>query len=480
MIRIFRHYLSRWSLMLLVMEACAATLSVYAGVSMRFSGLEHHDEIHGEMLLPRALFFALVTVTSLAATGRYQRLMEEGFSGELLNVGLSFTIGLVTASMLFYVFPDLFIGRGAFAYALLFSFVLILLVRLLFFHYMLDLDMLKRRVIVFGTGGNASLVSETVFLSGQSDCIILGYWPVPGQPELIDKARIIRDAEDLYDFTIRNGADEIVVALDGPFPNLYMNEIQECKMRGIRIMDLLEFCERERHIINTDVMEVAWWIFHSDALYQGPWRDAVKKMFDISISILLVLLTSPLMAVAALAILLESGWRGPVLYSQERVGFGGRVIAVKKFRSMRPDAEKDGIARWAQQDDDRITRVGWVMRKFRIDELPQFFNVLKGEMSLVGPRPERPVFVDALRKKIPYYSERLRVKPGITGWAQILYGYGASEEDAAEKLKYDLYYVKNRSLFLDLLVLIHTVEVVLFGRSATGPRELGMQRGVPD
>ncbi|MBF0212914.1 MAG: TIGR03013 family PEP-CTERM/XrtA system glycosyltransferase [Magnetococcales bacterium] len=471
MIRIFRHYLHRWSLVLLGIEAILATLAVYAGVAMRFSGLEHHDEIHGDLLLPKALFFALVTVTSLAAMGRYQRVMEEGFSGELLHVGLSFVVGLVAMSMLFYVFPDLFIGRGAFAYALLFCFWMILGIRYIFFRYVLDLDLLKRRVIVFGTGDNARIVARTVAdgSTGQSDCILVGFWPVPDQVVRVQEEQVIWDTHELYHFAERYNVDEVVIALDNAFPGLYLDEIQECKCRGIRIMDVQEFCERERHLILTDLMDPSWWLFHSEGLYREPWSEGVKKLFDILISLLLLLPTSPVMMLAALAILVESRGRGPIFYTQERVGFGGRIFSVVKFRSMRTDAEKDGIPRWATPDDARITRVGRFIRKSRIDELPQFFNVLKGEMSLVGPRPERPEFVSQLKTRIPFYAERLRVKPGITGWAQIRYGYGASEEDAAEKLKYDLYYVKNRGLFLDLLVLVHTVEVVLFGQGASGP-----------
>ncbi|MBF0191478.1 MAG: TIGR03013 family PEP-CTERM/XrtA system glycosyltransferase [Magnetococcales bacterium] len=475
MIRIFRHYLHRWSMVLLAIESMLATLAVYIGVAVRFSGLEHHDEIHGDLLLPKALFFALVTVTSLAAMGRYQRLMDEGFSGELLHVGLSFVVGLVAMSMLFYVFPDLFIGRGAFAYALVFCFWMIMGVRSIFFRFILDLDLLDRRVIVFGTGEHARKVAQVVARENsgeiQSDCTLVGFWPVPGEPERVERERIIWDTQELSEYAELHDVDEVVVALETPFPALYLDEIQVCKSRGIRIMDLQEFCERERHILLTDVMDPAWWLFHSEGLYREPWSEGIKKLFDISISLLLVLLSSPVMLLAALAILVESGGRGPVFYTQERVGFGGRIFSVMKFRSMRTDAEKDGIPRWAARDDDRVTRVGRFIRKSRIDELPQFFNVLKGEMSLVGPRPERPAFVFALKTRIPYYAERLRVKPGITGWAQIRYGYGASEEDAGEKLKYDLYYVKNRGLFLDLLVLIHTVEVVLFGHGAAGPRQ---------
>ncbi|MBF0627524.1 MAG: TIGR03013 family PEP-CTERM/XrtA system glycosyltransferase [Magnetococcales bacterium] len=459
-------------MMLLIIESLLATLAVYVGVAVRFSGLEHHDDIHGEMLFPRAIFFALVIVTSLAAMGRYQRLMNEGFSGELLQVGLSFLVALVSMSMLFYVFPDLFIGRGAFGYALAFCFLILMALRYFFFRFMLDWELLKRRVIVFGTGAHARIIAETLQRNtgGPSDCILIGHWPVSGQTIQVNPADVIWDTRQLNEYAVQHRVDEVVMVADHALPELYLNEIQECKALGIRIMDIHEFFERERHIILTDIMDPAWWLFHSDGLYREPWSEGIKKLFDISISLLLLLITSPVMLLAALAILIDSKGSGPIFYTQERVGYGGRIFSVMKFRSMHPDAEKDGIPRWAARNDARITRVGRFLRSTRIDELPQFFNVLKGEMSLVGPRPERPAFVSQLKVRIPYYAERLRVKPGITGWAQIRYGYGASEEDAAEKLKYDLYYVKNHGLFLDLLVLIHTVEVVLFGQGASGPK----------
>jgi exopolysaccharide biosynthesis polyprenyl glycosylphosphotransferase len=189
-------------------------------------------------------------------------------------------------------------------------------------------------------------------------------------------------------------------------------------------------------------------------------------VFDIASSSLLLLLAMPLMLLTAVLIKLESGLGGPIFYLQERVGEGGETFRVIKFRSMRTDAERDGVARWATSNDDRVTRVGRVIRKLRIDELPQVLNVLRGEMSFVGPRPERPTFVEQLEREIPYYGLRHAVKPGITGWAQLRYAYGASVKDAEEKLKYDLYYVKNQSLMFDLLVLLQTVEVVLFGKGA--------------
>jgi exopolysaccharide biosynthesis polyprenyl glycosylphosphotransferase len=193
-------------------------------------------------------------------------------------------------------------------------------------------------------------------------------------------------------------------------------------------------------------------------------RDGTKRLFDILASGTLLLLTLPLMLITAILIPLEN--RGPVFYSQERVGQGGKPFKVLKFRSMRVDAEKDGRPQWAREKDSRVTRVGSFIRKTRIDELPQILNVLKGEMSFVGPRPERSFFVEQLIQQIPYYNYRHNVKPGITGWAQIRYPYGASVEDAIEKLQYDLYYVKNHSLFLDLIILFQTMQVILFGQGA--------------
>jgi sugar transferase (PEP-CTERM system associated) len=202
----------------------------------------------------------------------------------------------------------------------------------------------------------------------------------------------------------------------------------------------------------------------SDGFCRSSVRNVVKRVFDILASSILLVVMFPVMAIAALLILLESGM--PIFYRQVRVGECGHTFEVLKFRSMRADAERDGVPQWAKHADDRITRVGHVIRKFRVDELPQIFNVLKGDMSFVGPRPERPYFVKELSKQIPYYASRHTVKPGITGWAQIKYPYGASVDDAREKLQYDLYYAKNHSLFLDLIVMLQTAQVVLFGRGA--------------
>jgi sugar transferase (PEP-CTERM system associated) len=262
----------------------------------------------------------------------------------------------------------------------------------------------------------------------------------------------------------RLAVDEIVVALTerraGSMP---LRQLLDCKVSGTKVYDLNTHFEKTLGQIRIDFLNASWLIF-GDGFNQGAWRTAVKRVFDLVSASILLLGTAPVMLVTALLIKLESP--GPVLYRQERVGQNGRNFSISKFRSMRTDAEKDGKPVWAAANDSRVTRVGNVIRRLRIDELPQLFNVLRGDMSLVGPRPERPFFVEQLTQEIPFYALRHSVKPGVTGWAQVRYPYGATVEDSLEKLQYDLYYVKNHTLFLDLVVLMETVGVVLTGKGA--------------
>ena len=232
---------------------------------------------------------------------------------------------------------------------------------------------------------------------------------------------------------------------------------------GVRVLDLSSFYERAVGQLRLDSLHASWLIF-GDGFRQGFTRAFVKRLFDILASSALLLLAAPVMLATAVVIALESGF--PILYRQERVGQGGRLFDVIKFRSMRRDAESDGKPRWATSNDDRVTRSGRIIRKLRIDELPQLINVLRGDMSLVGPRPERPYFVDQLAREIPYYAVRHSLKPGVTGWAQVRYHYSASLEDSVQKLQYDLYYVKNHTLFLDIVILFETVGVVVTGEGA--------------
>jgi sugar transferase (PEP-CTERM system associated) len=257
-------------------------------------------------------------------------------------------------------------------------------------------------------------------------------------------------------------ADEIVVP-SRERSGLPVESLMECKLAGLTVTEFSSFWERQTGQIDLDAVSPSWLIF-SDGFRTSWARTATKRAFDVIVAMVVLILTLPITVIAAIVIRFDSP--GAIFYRQERVGANGRSFSILKFRSMRSDAEKDGVARWAQSNDSRVTRVGKFLRRTRIDELPQIINVLVGDMSFVGPRPERPVFVGNLKQKIPYYDVRHRVKPGITGWAQINYPYGASDEDAKAKLAYDLYYVKNGNLFLDAVVLFQTARVVLWQEGA--------------
>ncbi|MBV5298715.1 MAG: TIGR03013 family PEP-CTERM/XrtA system glycosyltransferase [Rhodoferax sp.] len=324
--------------------------------------------------------------------------------------------------------------------------------------------MLRQRVLIFGIGERAKMVGAAL-TQADPNVDLIGYYAGPNEADAKDTAwGLLSMTNSLTDIVMDQQVDEIVVALTerrgGAMP---MRELLDCKVKGVKVVDIATHFERTLGQIRLESVSAGWLIF-GDGFGSSWLRSVVKRMFDIVCSALLLVLTLPIMLIAAVLIVLESGF--PLFYFQERVGLNGRLFNVVKFRSMRADAEKDGKPRWASAQDDRITRVGKIIRKLRIDELPQLFSVLGGTMSLVGPRPERPFFVDQLTQQIPYYAVRHSVKPGVTGWAQVRYQYGASVEDSAEKLQYDLYYVKNHSLFLDILVLFETVGVVLMGKGA--------------
>ncbi|MGV0976147.1 MAG: TIGR03013 family XrtA/PEP-CTERM system glycosyltransferase [Azonexus sp.] len=322
----------------------------------------------------------------------------------------------------------------------------------------------KRRILVFGTGIKAHEVKRALNKSDPS-AEIVGFFAGPNENDSIMPGnQIISRGKTLSETAMALNVQEIVVALSerrsGAMP---LRELLDCKLSGIQVLDLASYFEKTLGQIRLDSLYAGWLIF-GDGFNQGRIRSFTKRIFDIVCSLILLTFALPVMLVTTLLIILESGF--PVFYRQERVGRNGRLFDVIKFRSMRCDAEKDGKPVWAKSADDRVTRVGRIIRKLRIDELPQLYCVLKGDMSLVGPRPERPFFVDQLTREIPFYAVRHSVKPGVTGWAQVCYHYGATVEDSAEKLQYDLYYVKNHSLFLDLVVLFETVGVVITGKGA--------------
>ena len=409
-----------------------------------------------------ALIYLVVAVLITALLGVNQRINPRTTIGPrtqiLFSVYLSFPIAYLIDVLLFVRFDRelLYLSIMAAVFGVLVSRIGSLGSR--------DSELAKRRILVFGTGSKAIEVRDALRKSDKNT-VIVGFFPGPNENDsIIQGNRLIAQGGDLLDAAISLETDEIVIALSerrgGSMP---MRELLDCRLNGIRVLDLASHFERTLGQIRLDSLYAGWLIF-GEGFSQGVVRSVVKRIFDIIASLILLIIGAPVMVVTALLIGLETGT--PLLYRQERVGHNGRLFSVIKFRSMRQDAEKHGKPVWATSSDDRVTKIGRIIRKLRIDELPQLYCVLKGDMSLVGPRPERPFFVDQLIREIPFYAVRHSVKPGLTGWAQVCYHYGASAEDAAVKLQYDLYYVKNHSLFLDLVVLLETVGVVLTGKGA--------------
>jgi sugar transferase (PEP-CTERM system associated) len=320
------------------------------------------------------------------------------------------------------------------------------------------------RVLVVGTGPEARSIASDLKASVRAAREVVGFYPTSVEsPEAgwpSDGSMVFSRGSSLTDIVSRYDIQEIIVAVreqrGGSVP---MDQLLACRIRGVSVLDLAGFSERTKCEVPIDSLKGSWLVY-GHGFIQGALRRSIKRLFDIVTSLLLLGLFAPVIVLTMIAIKIDS--RGPVIYRQARVGLGGRIFMCLKFRSMRTDAERDGVARWASKNDPRVTRVGAFLRKTRIDELPQLLSVLNGEMSLVGPRPERPSFVDQLKENIPFYELRHSVKPGVTGWAQVRYHYGGSLADAKRKHQFDLFYVKNNSLFLDLLVLIETVSVVLF------------------
>jgi len=456
MIRVFNHYLSARILLLTVLEAMVLFQAMVLGFELRFL----NDPVPLP-IVPAALFTA-VMLLMMTGLGLYQA-QYEPFRITIQRLVVAYGLSLMVMSLAFYLFPDTYVGRGVFAVTSVFAVAGVLAVRLIFFR-VTTIGLPMRRVLVLGNGPEAE---QTIRFLHQGDLRrtiqYAGLYPVVADCDTPDGERRLN-----HDHLLRTVRDlrvsEVVLALrerrGGVLP---LRQLLDCKLKGIKVMDLTSFYEREMGILRIDNLRASWLIF-SQGFEQGLLRDMMKRSFDVIASLALLALTLPILLLAMLAILLESG--RPVLYRQERVGQGGTTFDILKLRTMVREAEHDGQPRWAAPRDTRVTSVGRFLRLARIDELPQLINVLRGQMSFVGPRPERPFFVRNLREDIPYYDVRHSVKPGITGWSQVRYQYAASVEDSLAKLQYDLYYVKNHSLFLDLLILIQTVEVVLFGKGA--------------
>ena len=463
-VSLFGHYIRRQMLLLATFEYLALVGSLYAGALIRFGGDIRAAEDTIGSLLPRALFVAAIMQLSLAAMGLYQSDQRDGVVGLFVRIGTAFFVSALAIAVCVYIFPSVYIGRGVLGLATAVAFITIGMLRAVGATRSGE-QFLKLRVLVLGTGVHANAILSLRRRSDWRDFDLVGFVPIDGEDCMVAKHRIVAVHQPLVDFATEQEIDQIVVASDDRRKHLPLAELLECKLRSIEILDVVTFFEREFGKIRLDLLRPSDLIFAKGFQTNGLYQYT-KRSFDVVMCLLLLAVTWPIIVLTAIAIAAESGFRAPIFYKQPRVGLHGKVFDIIKFRSMRVDAEDNQQARWAETQDSRITRVGGIIRKLRIDELPQVLNVLRGDMSFVGPRPERPEFVRELEKRLPLYKDRHLVKAGISGWAQLRYPYGASEKDALEKLQYDLYYAKNTSIFLDVLIVVETLGVVLFGKGA--------------
>jgi sugar transferase (PEP-CTERM system associated) len=464
-VRLFGQYVQVSIAALSAIEAVIFYGSLVLAYWVRFQTLAPQSWLGGSSSLWLcAGVFSLINLVSLLALGLYSSRQRARAAGLLVRLVAALAAAGIVMTSVFSLIPHLWLGRGVLGLSVLFALVGTGFSRGVFVR-IVDEDLFKRRVLVYGIGQRTSAISSLRRRSDRRGFEIVGYLQPDGESVAVPADRILDASGGILELCNRFDVQEIVVAMEDRRRGFPILGLLECRLAGMEVTELLTFLERETGRVRIDVMNPSWMIF-GEGFRRDPLRLFSSRALDLMASGLLVALSLPVMLFTMLAIKLEDGWRAPIFYGQARVGLGGQTFTVLKFRSMRTDAERDGQAQWAQKSDPRVTRVGNVIRKLRIDELPQIFNVLTGHMSFVGPRPERPQFVAELAQKIPYYVQRHCVKPGITGWAQLCYPYGSSEQDALEKLQYDLYYIKNNTLLFDLAILVQTAEVVFMGKGA--------------
>ncbi len=461
MFRLFKHYVPHAVVWLALLEFAALFASANAAWALyaHVAGFDAGD--FGDRWLPLTTF-AVANSLAMMATGMYgaEALRSMKFATARLLAAVS--LGVIFLSVVGFLLPTATLWRVNSFYAMGLAIAALFLIRLALTQSA-GADAFKRRILVLGAGARAARLRALAEAPG-SGIDVVGFVAMTGNERTIAEAVPREAIANLSDHVVALRAGEIVLAMEERRNALPLADLLRVKTTGVHVNDIASFIERETGRVDLATTNPSVLIF-SDGFSAGQRISKVgKRLFDIVASLIVLVIGLPLALIAALAVKLDS--KGPVLYRQPRVGLFGEPYNILKIRSMRTDAEAAGKAVWAAENDPRITRVGRIIRKLRIDELPQLWCVLKGEMSFVGPRPERPSFVDELERQLPYYAERHMVKPGLTGWAQINYPYGASVEDARVKLEYDLYYAKNYSPFLDLLILLQTVRVVLWPEGA--------------
>ncbi|MFO7963719.1 MAG: TIGR03013 family PEP-CTERM/XrtA system glycosyltransferase [Desulfobacterales bacterium] len=463
-LRIFRHYIPARNLFFVCIENLAIVMSVLIASRIAIGG---ENFTLGPGLWLKVVFITVTCQACLYYNDLYDIKISDTFYELIIRLLQALGVAAIILAGVYFAFPEAIIARGAFPISIGICIMLIVLGRMVY-SFILNHGLFNEKVIVVGSGELAAgIISE---IESKKDC---GYEVSLKIEELSQDTACqnptktpcatVKDCPALYRTASERDVRKIIIAISEKRGNFPAKELLECRVHGIEVVEGVSFYESLAGKLFVKQINPAWLIY-SDGFKKSLLKRIVKRTEDFILSFVLLIVFLPLIAVVSLLIKVDS--RGPVIFSQERMGKNMKPYRIYKFRSMVADAEKESGPVWAKDDDDRITRVGKWIRKLRIDEVPQLWNVLKSDMSFVGPRPERPYFVSRLESLIPYYGERFSVKPGITGWAQVCYGYGASVEDAIEKLNYDLFYIKNMSSFLDMVIILKTVKIVLFGRGS--------------
>ena len=465
MIQVFNQYVSAKSFVLMVVEASLIVLSLICAVELRF--WNNPAEVLLYLSLPDFAVQTTVVVFVCLACFYYNDLyaLSTGYSAveRVLRVEQSLGAASLLLGLLYFLFPSLLLGRGVFIIGMVLVTALVILSRkLLDKAWQFTAPM--QRVVILGTGQLALELARELTRRGDLSMKLEGFVGGAGSQDESEKIfgfPVLGPTSEMEAIAKERGVSKIIVAMEDRRGTLPTRELVTLRVQGVRVEDAASALSGLTGRVSLRAVRPSWFVF-SDGFHRSKWIDLLKRVLDLAAGMIGLAASMPIMIVVSLVVRLES--KGPIIFRQTRVGRMGKCFEVLKFRSMNVDAEKSNGAQWASENDPRVTRIGRFLRKYRLDELPQFVNVIRGEMSFVGPRPERPCFVEELRKTIPYYDERHSVRPGVTGWAQVQYAYGASIEDAFNKLEYDLFYWQNMSLTFDLAIIFQTIRIVIGGR----------------
>lgn len=462
MIRVFSQYVSLKSVLLIAVESAVIALSLCLAAKLRFWNDPDQFVVYtdsGTFLL-QVVTVMLVLGTCCYYNDLYDVSVMRPRSEQFLCLAQALGAGCLLLGVLYYMVPGLLVGRGVLFIALVLATATICTLRV-GLDWAWRLTAHEKRVLIFGTGETALATAGELERRADLNFKVAGFVaPVGTSKNLIIRHPIFHCHSDLRAIAQDNRVSKIIVALEDLRGALPIRDLVRLRVQGIEVEDAHSALAALTGRVWLRAVRPSWFVF-SSGFQRSKTTLLFKRVIDLAFGLVGIVLFSPVIAVIAVIIQVDS--KGPVLYRQERVGLAGKSFWLVKFRSMRVDAETANQPQWAQIDDPRVTRVGHFLRKYRLDEIPQFLNVIRGEMSFVGPRPERPCFVEELRERIPFYDERHSVRPGVTGWAQVEYKYGASIEDAFHKLEYDLFYLKNLSIVFDIAIVLRTVRVVLFG-----------------